>query len=297
MRICTCWLPKVIQAHRHCSEMLSNTITRRFCVAFIVICIQNVKVFGDNLEPNNDRFRLDVSSCSLFHKLCSVLNDDLLVLSCTLNAAYNNTQITPACHQIVWTHQNYLLDNAYLDYKLKQPCLAETAILNCLKSPELGIDCILKKKLSVNEKYCWSVINKIESLIFNDWQITGNFLKNCYDDIQAHTCGRIPQDSKSLSQIQTLKCLQSNEQNLHPECLSEVNGLQDMKYNTLQLNKIIFAACNLDQQNFCPDELPGSWLMYKCLLRHKSENGNLLFIIYELLASTPASLTWDRDIK
>ncbi|KOB78150.1 putative golgi apparatus protein cysteine-rich fibroblast growth factor receptor [Operophtera brumata] len=242
--------------------MLSNTISRRLCVAFIVICIQNVNVLGNNLEPNNDRFRLDLSKCSLFQKLCSYLEDDLAVLSCTLNVAYNKTQVTPACQQTVWTHQNVLLDNAYLDYKLKQPCVEEPTILNCLKSPELVIDCILTKKLSVNNKECWSIINKIESLIFNDWQITGNFLKNCYADIQAYTCGRIPQDSKGLSQIQTLKCLQIKEQNLSPECLPEVIGLQDMKYNTLQLNRIIFAACNLDQKNFCPDEVPGSWLMY-----------------------------------
>lgn len=234
-----------------------------------------MKVFGNEIKPNNDRFSLDVTGCSLFHKLCSYLDDDLAILTCTLNAAYNKTQVTPACQQRVWTHQNDLLDIAYLNYKLKEPCQEEPGISNCLKSSELGIDCLLKKKPSINDKDCWSITNKIESLIFNDWQITGNFLKNCYDDIQANTCGRISQDSKGLSQILTLKCLLSKEQNLRPECRSEINVLQDMKYSTLQLDKIIFAACNLDQKNFCPDEVPGSWLMYKCLLRHKYENGNL----------------------
>lgn len=261
---------------RRCCEMLSNTLTRRLCVVFLVICLQDVEVFGSKVKPSKDLFSLDVTGCSLFHKLCSYLDDDLAILSCTLNAAYNKTQVTPACQQIVWTHQNDLLDNAYLDYKLKERCQEEPGILNCLKSPDLGIDCILKKKPSINDKDCWSVINKIESLIFNDWQITGNFLKNCHDDIQAHTCARIPQDSKSLSQIPTLKCLQGNDQHLTPECLSEINVLQDMKYNTLVLDKIIFAACNLDQKNFCPDEVPGSWLMYKCLSRHKYENGKLI---------------------
>lgn len=252
--------------------MLSNTITWR-CVVFIIIVVHGVKCLGNNLKSGSDRFHLDVAGCSLFHKLCSYLDDDLAVLTCTLKAAHTTTQVTPACQQIVWTHQNDLLDNAYLNYKLKGPCEDEPGILNCLKSTELGIDCILKKKPSVNDKNCWKIIHKIESQIFNDWQITGSFLKNCYDDIQAQTCGRLPSDDTSLSQIPTLKCLQSKTEKLRPECISEMNVLLEMKYNNLQLDRLIFAACNVEQKNFCADEVPGSWLMYKCLLKHKYENG------------------------
>lgn len=247
-------------------------------VTALIILAQNDQILCNYIKQPTERFTLDVTSCSLFHKLCSHLDEDLPILSCSLKASYNKTQIPPNCQQIIWTHQNDMLDNAYLNHKLKGLCAGELSIINCLKSSNNGIDCILKKKASVIDKNCWRMINKIESLIFNDWQITGNFLKNCYDDIQAHTCGRIPSDPKSLSQIQTLKCLQNNEPVLRPECLSEVDVLQDMKYTTLQLDKIIFAACNLEQKSFCPDEVPESWLMYKCLLRHKYESGKLKLI-------------------
>lgn len=257
--------------------MLTNNKTKRICfIACLFIIIKDSRATNNNVKPAADRFNLDVSDCSLYHKLCSHLDDDLAILSCSLNASYNKTLVASNCQHKIWTHRNDLLDNAYLDYKLSmpsQPCQDEAAILNCLKASDHAMDCILKRKPGVHDKNCWRMINKIESLIFNDWQITSSFLKNCYDDIQAHTCGRIPPDPKSLSQSQTLKCLQSKEQNLRPECISEINVLDDMKYSTLQLDKLIFAACNVDQRNFCPDEVTGSWLMYKCLLRHKYENG------------------------
>ncbi|XP_059059365.1 Golgi apparatus protein 1 [Achroia grisella] len=215
-----------------------------------------------------------LSGCVLLEKQCSHLTDNLAILSCSLNATRNNkTQMPFTCQHKIWLRQVELLDNAFLEDKLKELCHDDPVISDCLNPSQYGIDCILKKKPSIRNKNCWRMINKIESLIFNDWQITVNFLKNCYDDIQTQTCGRIPPDPKSLSQTQTLKCLLTKEQTLKPECQSEMTVLNEMKYNTLQLDKLVFAACNLDQKTFCSDEVPGSWLMYKCLVSHKNEIG------------------------
>ncbi|VVC97266.1 unnamed protein product [Leptidea sinapis] len=198
----------------------------------------------------------------------------MALLSCALNITHNNkSQITFICQHKIWLHQSELLDNIFLEYKLTNVCGKEQTILDCLNPTVNVFDCVLKTKSSVKDKICWKTINKIELLVFNDWQITRNFMKNCFNDIQALSCGRIPPDPKSLSQVHTLKCLQNHQQNLHSECQKEINVLQEMKYSTFQLDKIVFAACNIDQKNFCPDELPGSLLMYKCLIRHKYENG------------------------
>ncbi|XP_049872033.1 Golgi apparatus protein 1 isoform X2 [Pectinophora gossypiella] len=235
--------------------------------------VESAQIPNDSIKSPKDRYILSTSGCGPLEKQCSHLDDDLALLSCALNACHNNkTQVPVSCQHRIWTHQAELIDNSFLDYKLKDPCQDELAILECLSPTEFGIDCILKRKSSVRDKSCWRTINKIESLILNDWQITNNFLRNCLDDIQGHTCGRIPQDVRSLSQTQTLKCLLTKEPLLKPECQSEMTALNEMKYATLQLDKIIFAACNLDQKNFCPDEVPGSWLMYKCLVKHKFES-------------------------
>ncbi|XP_026738465.1 Golgi apparatus protein 1 isoform X2 [Trichoplusia ni] len=256
--------------------MLSYNIlsqTAGILTAYLLIFNRNAQILGNLINQPGDRFSLDISGCGLYHKLCSNLDDDLAILACSLNASYNKTQVLNVCQHKLWSHQTELLENAYLEHKLKEPCQEEPAILNCLSPSEYVIDCVLKKKSSVRALECGRMINKIESLIFNDWQIIGSFLKHCYDDIEAHTCGRIPRDPKSLSQTQTLNCLNDQDVQLRPECQSEVSVLKEMKYNTLQLDKIIFAACNLDQKNFCPDEVPDSWLMYKCLVRHRYENG------------------------
>lgn len=255
--------------------MLANTIvleTIWILTAHAINDVRSAQVLG---VPKN-RYSLEISGCGPVEKQCSHLEDDLALLSCALSTSHNNkSQVPFQCQHKIWTHQAELLDSAFLDYKLKDPCIDEIETLDCLKTPEYGIDCILKKKPGVKIKSCFRMINKIESLIFNDWQISNNFLKNCLDDIQAHSCGRIPPDPKSLSQTHTLKCLQGKEQILRPECQSEITVLNEMKYSSLQLDKIIFAACNLDQKNFCPDEVPGSWLMYKCLVRHKYEGGKV----------------------
>lgn len=247
-------------------------------VWIFLTCIVNNVVNGEGLgnliKQSSGKYSLDLSGCTTLEKQCSHLIDDLALLSCALNATHNNkTQVIFSCQHKIWTQQAELLDNAFLDFKLKQPCQDEFIVSDCLKPAEFGIDCVLKKKPSIRNKNCWRMINKLESLIFNDWQITGNFLKNCFDDIQTYSCGRIPPDPKSLSQTHTLKCLQNKEQDLKPECQSEMTVLKEMKYNMLQMDKIIFAACNLDQKNFCADEVAGSWLMYKCLVAHKYESG------------------------
>ncbi|CAK1603409.1 unnamed protein product [Parnassius mnemosyne] len=245
-----------------------------FLLSLSIKNIIGAQAIGGLIRSQKGRYLVDLSGCGVIEKQCSSLHDDLTILSCALNATHNNkTQATLLCQHKVWMYQAELLDNAYIDYKLKEPCQEEPVILDCLSPTEFSIDCVLKRKPSVKDKTCWSVINNIESLIFNDWQITGNFLRNCFDDINAYNCGRIPTDSRSMSQLQTLKCLQSQITNLKPECQSELNVLNEMKYSTLQLDKIVFAACNLDLKTFCLDEVPGSLLMYKCLVRHKYEKG------------------------
>ncbi|KAG6444008.1 hypothetical protein O3G_MSEX003144 [Manduca sexta] len=222
---------------------------------------------------SRDKVYWDASECALYHKLCSQLDDNFALISCALNASYNKTQIPFTCQQKLWAHQVDLIDNSFLYKKLREPCKEDSVISNCLGPTDYTIDCILKKKPSAVDKNCYRMINKIESLLFNDWQITANFIMKCYTDVKDHNCGRISPDPKSLSQTETLKCLQNYEQSLSSDCQAEITALNEMKYSTLQLDKIVFAACNLEQKSFCPDEIPGSWLMYKCLLRHKYENG------------------------
>lgn len=242
-------------------------------LCILIACILNGAIATQIINAHHGSYNLDISGCGPIEKKCQVFEEGLEILSCAINNSHNNkSQVPFTCQHRIWSHQAELLDNNLLDFKLREPCQDEPTILECLKPEEYAIDCVLKKKPIVKNKICWRMINKIESLIFNDWQITNNFLKICFDDIQAHTCGRIPPDPRALSQTQTLKCLQSKDLHLKPECQSEIAVLNDLKYSSLALDKIVFAACHVDQSVFCPDEVPASWRMYKCLLHHKYEN-------------------------
>ncbi|XP_045768280.1 Golgi apparatus protein 1 [Maniola jurtina] len=249
-----------------------NIFLHTLFIFIIVIHVEGLQRV-DSYSPAKERLKVDLSGCSLFEKQCLQLDEDLALLSCALNTTHNNkTQIPFTCQHKIWSHQVELLDSTFLENKLKDPCQDELIILECLGGNTNTIDCVLKSKPSLKNKSCWRTINKIELLIFNDWQITGNFLKNCLDDIEVRSCGRIPADPKALSQTLTFKCLQSFEESLRPECQSEIVALREMKYSSLQIDKIVFAACNKDQKTFCPDEVPDSLFMYKCLVRHKNEN-------------------------
>ncbi|XP_028034025.1 Golgi apparatus protein 1 [Bombyx mandarina] len=228
---------------------------------------------SDDNSYKNYLFSWDAGECALYHKLCSHLDDHFALLTCSLHSSYDKTQIPPSCQHKLWVQLSYLINNSFLFHTLKDPCQEDTEISSCFDPNVLTVDCILKKKPSATVKVCWRMINKIESLLFNDWQITTNFISKCFDDVNTHTCGKIPPDPKSLSQTETLKCLQNYEQYVTADCKAEITVLYEMRYSNLQLDKIVFAACNVEQNSFCRDEIPGSWLMYKCLLRHKYENG------------------------
>ncbi|XP_013200649.1 Golgi apparatus protein 1 [Amyelois transitella] len=244
-----------------------------FLHCLLVYTINNVLGLRDEIQPRYSKFDADfIRGCAALEKQC-LQTDDLALLSCALNTTRSNkTQVNFQCQHKVWTREAQFLDLTFLNLKLRQPCQDEPLIMDCLGPGENAIDCILKKKSSVRSKVCWRMINKIESLIFNDWQITINFIKYCNDDIQTHSCGRIPPDPNSLSQTQTIKCLQNKEQLLRPECVSEISALNEIMYSTLQLDKLVFAACKPDQIMFCPDELPRSWSMYKCLVNNKNDD-------------------------
>lgn len=242
-------------------------------LCILIACISNGATAAQIIKARQGRHNLDISGCGPIEKKCQASEDSLEILSCAINSCHNNkSQVPFTCQHKIWSYQAELLDNNVLDYKLREPCQDEPTILECLKPEEYTIDCVLKKKSVVKNKICWRMINKIELLIFNDWQITNNFLKICFDDIQGHSCGRIPSDSRALSQTLTLKCLQGKELHLKPECQSEIAVLNELKYSSLAIDKIVFAACHVDQPIFCPDEVPASWRMYKCLLHHKYEN-------------------------
>lgn len=268
-----------------------NNITKNITLLVICYFINFITSYTNGFQgiesakSDSERYTVDLKGCAVFERQCVQLDEDFDVLSCALNITHNNkTQVPFSCQHKIWTLQNKLLEKSYIEYKLKGPCQEETIISDCLNPSSNSLDCILKRKPILKNRICQRTIYQLESLIFNDWQITGNFLKNCLDDIEAHSCGRIPSDPKSLSQTFTLKCLQSLGDKLRPECQSEIVALKEMKYTTLQIDRLIFAACNIDQKNFCPDEVPDSLLMYKCLVRHKYENGKnfacLFFVLY-----------------
>lgn len=264
-------LPDTAQQRGAGNEMLTKYVFEALCI--LIACTLNGVKAAHIIKAPRGSYNLDITGCGPIEKKCQPFEDGLAILSCAINSSHNNKSQAPfTCQHKIWSHQAELLDNTLLDDKLREPCQDEPTILECLKPQEYGIDCVLKKKPIVKNKICWRMINKIESIIFNDWQITNNFLKNCFDDIQVHTCGRIPPDPRALSQTQTLKCLQGKEQLLKPECQSEIGVLNEMKYSSLALDKLVFAACHVDQSKLCPDEVPATWLMYKCLLHHKYED-------------------------
>ncbi len=64
---------------------------------------------------------------------------------------------------------------------------------------------------------------QLESVVFSDYRLLGDFIEHCQDDINSLTCGRIqdPEDP-GHSQGRVIECLMKSTGNLTEMCREEI---------------------------------------------------------------------------
>lgn len=118
---------------------------------------------------------------------------------------------------------------------------------------------------------CSTQLQRIEWVAFSDFRLIGTFVKDCAADIDLHACGRLNADRQTVSQGETLACLQAHIDRLERPCRDGVLHLSEYQADNVKLDRQLFIACAPDAHRFCADLRPGTGAVYKCLLRNKGD--------------------------
>ncbi|GFG30167.1 hypothetical protein Cfor_10154 [Coptotermes formosanus] len=209
-------------------------------------------------------------------RLCGNLpsnSDDLLVLECIQSFKENQlTNINGKCQHAIWQHMVDLIHDDNLQELSRPACGKDQNHLGCTARGRTGelLACMIENRESIEDVACRSFIQRIEWVAFSDFRIITHFTTSCQDDITRTECGRL-QAEKSLSQGQTLACLQQHIDTLESACLKQVLYLSELQADDVKLDRQLYIDCTGDHLRFCPDVAPGSGKVYKCLMKHKMD--------------------------
>lgn len=139
------------------------------------------------------------------------------------------------------------------------------------KEPGAFLACVLDHRDELKSAVCRNQMQRLEWVAFSDFRLIGSFVKLCEEDIEANECGRLNTDRNTLSQGETLACLQSHLEKLNSECRKGVLHLSELQADNVKLDRQLFIACTDDARRFCADLRFGTGAVYKCLLRNKDD--------------------------
>lgn len=219
---------------------------------------------------------IDEKQCPEVRNLCSNLRegtDDLPVLECVQTFLSNQIEtLTDDCQHAIWSHTTDLIGDASVLHIVREACGVALKTLN-VEKPSETIGYVLAKlideKDNIKQTACLILINRLEAVAFADFRLAGPLVRDCADDIEQKTCGRVHRDKNVLSQGETLACLQSQIADLTPACKKAIMHLSELQAENVKLDRPLFLACNNEVARFCSESRPGQ--IYKCLLLHKND--------------------------
>ncbi|XP_055908083.1 Golgi apparatus protein 1 isoform X1 [Eupeodes corollae] len=234
----------------------------------------NLLRFSRAALANNAKVNLiDNPACPEIKNLCdhSKSLDDLSILECIETFPPHQLEsLTNKCQQVIWNSKRLLLADHSVHQLVDQPCEKhEAKLAECYNSIAAAnsadgtfLSCLIDKSSTLDQQSpCKNVIQRIQSVVFNDFRFLNEFFQGCDNDIQQLHCGRMNVERTAVSQIETVACLQDSLDNLSPTCKSSVG--KHIEYQFTQI-------CGDDLRRFCVSEHPGTSAAYKCLVKHKS---------------------------
>lgn len=166
-----------------------------------------------------------------------------------------------------------LLEDVNVAKLTQKVCVNDLSKLSCKVTKEPGhmLACLLDHQNDIKSAGCRSIIQKLEWVAFSDFRLIGPFVRDCESDIETNGCGRLSTDRNTLSQGETLACLQSKIDDLTKDCKKGILRLSELQSDNVRLDKKLFLACTEDARRFCPEIRPGTGAVYKCLIRNKND--------------------------
>nr|CAD7586716.1 unnamed protein product [Timema genevievae] len=178
--------------------------------------------------------------------------------------------ISEGCQHTIWRHTMDLINDANLNNISQRSCGHDLENLKCKVTDRSGtlLACILDHRDNIHSSPCKAFIQRLEWVAFSDFRLIAHFLDACSSNIDRYMCGRL-QPSESLTQGQTLACLQQHIDKLDEQCQKQIYHLSEIQADNIIMDRQLYLACINDHSKFCPEIAPGSGNVYKCLMQHK----------------------------
>lgn len=177
------------------------------------------------------------------------------------------------CRQAIWVYVLNITNNLNIERLARKTCGKELDSLDCSAADNKHgayLSCLIDKKESVKDPDCLVYIQRLEWIAVSDFRIITPFTSDCENDIKKFKCDKI-QAYRDISQGQILACLQEHVNELQLQCKRHILHVSELQAEDVTLDRQLYMACAQDHLRFCPDIRPGSGLVYKCLMQHKTD--------------------------
>ncbi len=135
--------------------------------------------------------------------------NDITVLQCIHNDVPDLATLTNACQHLLYQVKKNLTINIDQNKAAQLVCQADLELL-----PECGEEegkhmstCLLNHQANITKSECQRFVSAMSSLIFSDFRLVENFVRDCGGEIEALKCGRIEKEGAG-QQGRTIECLQ-----------------------------------------------------------------------------------------
>lgn len=242
-----------------------------FSTLTFILCITTS--LGKSPSQKERKLILEEPVCSQLVKYCDSNNidqgpfSDIGTLECVQNLSpVQLANLTLECQHLIWDRERELISNDNV-FKLLEPhCRNDFSQLNCkLKEDSSYLKCVVDNKENIHEDDCFKAVGHLENIVFQDFRLIPSFINECTEDIQKLRCGRI--DTYSLSQAQTVVCLQMNIQNISNSCKKEVLNLAEIQATNIKMDHELYIACKEDHLRYCSQFIAGGGRVFQCLMQ------------------------------
>ncbi|KAL3281561.1 hypothetical protein HHI36_004769 [Cryptolaemus montrouzieri] len=240
--------------------------------------------FEETLLRKKEKLILEDPECPQVKKYCdsnsvnSETSSDIEVLECLLTLSQVQlANLKPKCQHVIWLHIKELTSNEKVQEILEPHCMKDLSELKCTSEKNVFfLRCIVENKDNIHEDSCYKIVDRLETVVFQDFRLIPNFMKECIADIEKLQCGRI--DTNSLSQAQTVVCLQMKMQNISSSCKRELFSLAEIQANNIKIDRQLYMACKEDHLKFCPQFIAGGGRVFTCLMQQDQSRLSALCI-------------------
>ncbi|XP_066290106.1 Golgi apparatus protein 1-like isoform X6 [Branchiostoma lanceolatum] len=218
-------------------------------------------------------------------RLCAhnVRTNNFAILDCLQNDRPKDDDLSPDCHHFLWDYKRNLTKDIRFDQAAYEVCKEPLAKLPECSKLETGqglvISCLMDHKGNISNQQCHQFLVKMTSIVFSDFHLVENFVKDCTGDIQKFQCGRVSsRDEESQiahSQGYVINCLQKRigeKDGLEVRCMKQILRVGELSADDYHEDRALYFACRDDRERFCEKITAGEGKVLKCLVQHKFEH-------------------------